>query len=526
MERASTLSLHENLLLVGTDDGFLQLYERKPGQDQLAYTSCVRQTALLSRYVTDIAFNPLKRRQFALVGHDKQLHIMELQPEQRGWIKLLTLVASDAKASIASVKWSNLQAHLLLSFHIEGKVCLWNIQEPEQPPLTITYHCPMWCGMFLPSDESIIMCCGKAVSLEQVSIKEALSKGDKNISSKCDALLNVKWASKSPNQPIAGALSAAQKKRQRRDKRKAVAPLAEPKHPEQEPPIEQMLDALQLDTATTKQKTTGVECSKCKELKPDNFLGHSRSCLCLTQKELNKHALEKLAIVLTEDAAKIDKDVLMSKLFSTKVMAKDLIATELTNLKHSNNKDIAPLCLSVATFKVHDELKQHIENKTLNEWHVSLAPTVSYVFWQKCCKAYASQMEEQGFILHAATYLSAIDMQTEAIDLLLKHEYFREALANARIHLPATDPMIKIIINKWLEQLEKTGNFAAAALICVLDNEMLRGLTYLRKFRNCTPEIADLMEQIKRIGQLGSLFDDGCLDRAENGSAGKEFDKE
>lgn len=78
------------------------------------------------------------------------------------------------------------------------------------------------------------------------------------------------------------------------------------------------------------------------------------------------------------------------------------------------------------------------------------------------------QMKEQGYILHAATYLMVIDQQTEAIDLLLKHEFFREALANARIHLPATDPMIKTIINKWLEQLEKTGNFAAAALMWVL----------------------------------------------------------
>lgn len=50
--------------------------------------------------------------------------------------------------------------------------------------------------------------------------------------------------------------------------------------------------------------------------------------MCLTQKELNKSALEKLAIVLTEDAAQIDKEVLVSKLFSTKVIAKDLIAME------------------------------------------------------------------------------------------------------------------------------------------------------------------------------------------------------
>lgn len=40
---------------------------------------------------------------------------------------------------------------------------------------------------------------------------------------------------------------------------------------------------------------------------------------------------------------------------------------------------------------------------------------------------------------------------------------------------------------------------------------MMRGYTYLRKIRNCTPEIADLMEQIKRIGQLGAQLDDSCL---------------
>jgi len=126
--------------------------------------------------------------------------------------------------------------------------------------------------MFLPSNENIIMCCGKAVSLEQISIKEALSKGDKHISSKSDALLNVKWANKSLSQPIGGALTAAQKKRQRRDRRKVeaqppTAPLEQTKNTEEQPPIEKMLDALTLDT----KKATPVECSKCKELKPDNL---------------------------------------------------------------------------------------------------------------------------------------------------------------------------------------------------------------------------------------------------------------
>ncbi|KAH8260985.1 hypothetical protein KR044_001584 [Drosophila immigrans] len=558
--RPSYLCVRDAFLFVGTEDGFLQLYERKPDAE-LTYNS-VRQTALLARYVTDIAFNPLNRNQFAVVGHDRLLHIMEFQPEQRSWSKQLTLTATDPKASITSVKWSNLEAHMLLSFHIEGKVCLWNMKQLSEPPLTISYHCPMWCGMFLPTDESVIMSSGKALSLELISIKDALAKNEKNICCKSDALLKVKWASKSMTQPQGSAMNASQKKRLRREKRKAEsemkpAPLEQPekateqqvKEPQDSKATDKVLsDTLQMLNLGTNTKATQSAGSKSKEQEsqayPDNFMAHSRTCLCLTQKELNKYALEKLAVVLTEDAAKIDKSVLMSKLFSTKVMAKDLIATEckssdnnykifvinlnaisVTNLKQSNNKDIAPLCLSVSTFKVRDELQQHIDNKSLNEWHLSLAPAVSYVFWQKCCKAYAQQMEEKGFIVHAATYLGAIDMQTDAINVLLKHEYFKEALAHARIHLPATDPIIKTIINNWLEQLEKTGNFAAAALICVLDNEMLRGLSYLRKFRNCTPEIADLMEQIKRIGQLGSLFEDSCMDRAENGIE-KEFKEE
>lgn len=270
--------MRNSFLFIGTEDGFLQLWERKPGAD-LAFAN-VRQTPLLPRYITEIAFNPLERNQFAVVGHDKLLYVMEFQEQQRSWSMQHTLRASDPKASITSVKWSNMQAHLLLSFHIEGKVCLWNLNEPKQPPLTITYHCPMWCGMFLPSDENIIMCSGKALSLELVSIKDALARNEMNICSKMDALLNVKWASKSLTQPTT-ATSAAQKKRQRREKRKAVAQQKkEPKEVAEQPvelSLEKKLDALTLDTRT---KTNGtVECSACKNCKsqpmPDNFLAVS-----------------------------------------------------------------------------------------------------------------------------------------------------------------------------------------------------------------------------------------------------------
>lgn len=280
IERPSSIYVRNSFLFIGTEDGFLQLWGRKSGAD-LAFAN-VRQTPLLSRYITEIAFNPLERNQFAVVGHDKLLYVMEFQEQQSNWSMQHTLTASDPKASITSVKWSNMQAHLLLSFHIEGKVCLWNLKEPKQPPLTITYHCPMWCGMFLPSDENIIMCSGKALSLELVSIKDALARNEKNICSKMDALLNVKWASKSLSQPTA-VTSAAQKKRQRREKRKAVAQNQnEPKEAAKQPvevPLENVMDGLTLDSKST--KTNGsVECCKCKNVKSqpmlDNFLAVSR----------------------------------------------------------------------------------------------------------------------------------------------------------------------------------------------------------------------------------------------------------
>ncbi|KAH8257917.1 hypothetical protein KR038_002991 [Drosophila bunnanda] len=550
ISRPSYLSVRGSFLFIGTDDGMLQLHERVSGSGQ-AWTPFIRQSALLSRYVCDIVWSPMDNNKFAVAGNDKLIYIMRFQPADRNWTTEHTFTAKGDKASVTSLRWSHSKVNILLSFHIEGKVYMWNTNEPEKPPLTITYHCPMWCGMFLPSNENIIMCSGKAISLELIDIKSALAENEITICSKVDALLKVKWASKSLNMPYAPALTRMEKKRQRRNQRKMeVRQEAEALNKEtekaketdapanesltkdsldHETPVEDMLKSLSLDKK--QNVTTTKECMKCKELEssnPPESLLHSRTCLYLAGKELNKSALEKLAIVLTEDAAKIDKSVLMSKLFSTKVTAKKLISIELNNLKQSNTKDISPLSLVISTFKLREELEEHMANKTLTEWHLSVAPSVSFALWQDCCRVYAKQMEEKGYIMHAATYLLSLGMQKEAIELFLANEYYKEALVHARICLPATDPIIKIIINRWLEQLEGTGNYAAAALICVLDNEMLRGYTFLRKFRNCTPEIADLMEQIKRIGQLGAVLDNCAPSKQpeHNGAAAAAVEEE
>ncbi|XP_068146826.1 LOW QUALITY PROTEIN: protein rigor mortis [Drosophila tropicalis] len=505
INKPSFFNAREGFLLVGTSDGFLELYKRKDCPD-LGYTFSGR-SALMSRYITDIAWNPNEPQQFAVVGNDKPIYIMEYSESEMNIKKLHTFTASAPKASVTSLKWSHRQSHVLATFHIEGKVCLWSTKEPEKPPLTISYHCPMWGGMFLPTSDNIIMCFGKSISLELVNIEEA--NETRVIQSKFDALSKVKWATKSITQPIIpnACLSAKEKKRQNRDKRKSEKMAAEKEIKEHQHEVKEIAKETHVEDMITK---LSLDSKPTYEQPPQSVLGNSRTCLYLVQKEINRDALEKLAIVLTEDSSKIDKSVFISKLFSTKVVAKDLLASELTNLKQTNKKDIGPLCLAVSTFKLREELEQHMANQTLNEWHLSLAPSVSFMFWQDCCRSYAKQMENMGYILHAATYLFGIGLQKEAVDLLVEQEYYKEALLHARICLPATDPIIKTIINKWLENLEKYGNYAAAALICILDNEMLRGYTYLRKYHKCTPEISRLMEDIKRIGQLNGVLD-GCL---------------
>lgn len=290
ISRPSYLSIRDSFLFVGTDDGLLQIHERDSGMEK-SWTPFIRQSALFARYVTDIAWCPLDSNKFAVSGNDKSVYVMEFQPTERNWKTLHTFTANTEKASITSMRWSHTQKHLLLTFHIEGKVCLWNCNAPEKPPLTITYHCPMWCGMFLPTNENIIMCSGKALSVELIDIKDALEGDEKSICPKVDALLNVKWASKSLTQPYAPVLTAAEKKRQRRDQRKAAAKLEvdvankdQKKIQEsvtavidnstndkcsQETPVEEMLEALSLDKEQNNR--SAKECPKCKEQSPDSF---------------------------------------------------------------------------------------------------------------------------------------------------------------------------------------------------------------------------------------------------------------
>lgn len=67
------------------------------------------------------------------------------------------------------------------------------------------------------------------------------------------------------------------------------------------------------------------------------------------------------------------------------------------------------------------------------------------------CEIYAGQLEDVGEVSKASTYLVAIKKYKEAALILLKNNFFREALAVVKSHKLEDNDLILEITKKWAE---------------------------------------------------------------------------
>lgn len=82
--------------------------------------------------------------------------------------------------------------------------------------------------------------------------------------------------------------------------------------------------------------------------------------------------------------------------------------------------------------------------------------------WLDMCKAYSEQLVLFGQYQKAASYLLVCHKVNEAIELLLSHQLFREALAIGRSRLGPDDPILTRIIREWGRHLASEGNYEFA----------------------------------------------------------------
>ncbi|VVC40847.1 Hypothetical protein CINCED_3A004867 [Cinara cedri] len=144
---------------------------------------------------------------------------------------------------------------------------------------------------------------------------------------------------------------------------------------------------------------------------------------------------------------------------------KELLVKEYHALKLKSSNQITSCINNINMWGQNLEgyFNDAIETKTINDWMISVAPTVSYDLWTKMCEVYAGQLEDIGDVTKASTYLIAIKKVKEAAIMLLKNNLFREALATIRSQEKQDDNTILEITKKWAEYNNLHGHPKEAA---------------------------------------------------------------
>lgn len=112
-----------------------------------------------------------------------------------------------------------------------------------------------------------------------------------------------------------------------------------------------------------------------------------------------------------------------------------------------------------------DHIRQAAKQRKLSEFLVASAPQVSMKLWQFACESYAEQLIDEGDIITGASYLINILKVEEAINILLKHHYYREALAIAKSRLGCNEEVMNKVVTAWAASSIYEGSFDVAALL-------------------------------------------------------------
>ncbi|KAM7341864.1 gem nuclear organelle associated protein rigor mortis [Cochliomyia hominivorax] len=490
------ISLRDNYLFVGTQNGQLKLYMRS-GTTYFNYKLKIT-LELAPRYVSDISWSPIATNKLAIVANANNIHILDFNPKT-GDLKIERKIEISAKkAANGCVKWSNRNENYFLTCGFDGAMRVWDLSNDKNTERFIkTYHCPMSCGMFLPTDEEILVCSGKSTALEFIDMRLEKSEDNTGKSKRSNprTLDTVQWATK--------AITRNDEKSKTIDKKlnrclaktpeNIAANVLENKTTADDKVENGVADSEEVLTMLEKlnlQKTEGSLNNT------SIYMKNPLTLLYLTTKEINKDALDIMFSILSSTKS-VENKSLSAKLFGTKAEAKSLLADELKNHQHSEIKGISSLFMPHLNGTLKDEILKCVQSKQLCEWHISLAPSISYSFWQKCCQAFAEQLIEQGYALQAAAYMLAIHQQQDAIEMLVEKKLFKEALLIARVYLQPDDPLNNKISEKWITHLYDNGNLTGAALLCLLTKQNNRAYECLAKIRNTAPEIERVIRLLK-----------------------------
>uniref|UniRef100_A0A2H8TR50 Gem-associated protein 5 n=1 Tax=Melanaphis sacchari TaxID=742174 RepID=A0A2H8TR50_9HEMI len=169
-------------------------------------------------------------------------------------------------------------------------------------------------------------------------------------------------------------------------------------------------------------------------------------------KHLEK-AVDKFIDSKYKNNVSVDEEINYLAFFGSTTEMKKFLEDEYCALKKKSSNQMIPCMNNINIWGQNLEgyFKDAIVTKTINDWMIAVAPSISYELWTKMCDVYASQLEDVGEVTKASTYLVAIKKFDEAAMLLLKNNLFREALAVVKSQDKQNDEIILEITKKWAE---------------------------------------------------------------------------
>ncbi|XP_027854379.1 gem-associated protein 5 isoform X3 [Aphis gossypii] len=169
-------------------------------------------------------------------------------------------------------------------------------------------------------------------------------------------------------------------------------------------------------------------------------------------KHLEK-AVDKFIDSKYNNNVSVDEEINYLAFFGTTTEIKKFLADEYCALQKKSSNQMIPCMNNINIWgqNLESYFKDAIATKTINDWMIAVAPSVSYELWTKMCDVYAGQLEDVGEVTKASTYLVAIKKINEAAMLLLKNNLFREALAVVKSQSEQNDELILEITKKWAE---------------------------------------------------------------------------
>lgn len=200
----STISMRGDFLFVGTQKGHLKLYRngRKDKRDEYKKFNYILQEnlELFPRYVSNIDWNLLKPNRLVVSSNANSVCVLEFDDKTQKLNLEHRLQVKSSKSTNGWAKWSSGNKDQLLTCGADGIVRVWDLSGDSAPKEIFyhQFHCPMNCGLFLPSNERIILCSGRNTTLEFINIQEMDAEYQKSSLKQLPprTLDNIQWASK------------------------------------------------------------------------------------------------------------------------------------------------------------------------------------------------------------------------------------------------------------------------------------------------------------------------------------------